>query len=78
MGARPVGPNDYTGGCLKTFHAPGSCITRQTFPAGLGLTPHGIRSFQGLLGHSDLNSTMISTRDLNRGGQDVRSPSDSL
>ena len=38
----------------------------------------GIRTFQELLGHSDVRTTMIYTHVLNRGGRGVRSPADQL
>jgi site-specific recombinase XerD len=39
---------------------------------------HGIRTIQELLAHKDARTTMISTHVLNRGGQGVRSPADTL
>ena len=46
-----------------------------THPLEVG---YGVRLIQELLGHKDVSTPMISTPVLNRGGQGVRSPSDSL
>lgn len=39
---------------------------------------NGVKTVQELLGHSNVNTTMIYTHVLNRGGRGVKSPIDSL
>ena len=73
-------PGDFIAGCLDVRQNRNLCLRAVLeFPDSLLLEDGSdIRPVQALLGHKDVNITMVYTHVLTRGGRGVKSPADRL